>query len=217
MNCDRSQKSGNVKPGTQFQHLRFAARLLRYANPRPGCEGPRGPCAARLCGAEERRSCASREARSSSFSSRLSERSARRARSELRDAGARASTAGQSARSAPDRRTEAPRMGPTGLRSPCTTALSAPKASAGPPGIEPIEPGWPSCKLDAAFISRSRCRVVFDHMPQIVHHFLQRCNGAADTGRRLQGGAQVGLGVVQRGMVDVDAVARELGRQAGLA
>ncbi len=84
----------------------------------PLCEGPWGPCVARLCGAEERRACAPREARSSSFSSRLSERSARRARSELRDAGARPSTAGKSARSAPDRHSEAPRRGPAGLRSP---------------------------------------------------------------------------------------------------
>ena len=30
----------------------------RCANQRPGCEGPWGPCAARLCGAEERRACA---------------------------------------------------------------------------------------------------------------------------------------------------------------
>ena len=88
----------------------------------PNTKGPAsrqaGPGGGDLWGAEERRACAQREARSSSCSSPLSERRERSERSEFGDAGARPSTAGQSARSAPDRHSEAPRPAPTRLGSP---------------------------------------------------------------------------------------------------
>ena len=98
---------------------------------RSGGGGPWGQRAARLCGAEERRACAQREARSSSCSSRLSERRERSERSEFRDAGARPSTARQSARSAPDRHSEAPRAVPMGLRRPAGTTPQVPTQTPG--------------------------------------------------------------------------------------
>ncbi len=101
---------------------------LRPASVTPGCDDPntRSP-AAKVCGgrswrafwgAEERRACGQRAARSSSFSSPLFERRERSERSEFGDAAARPSTAGQSARSALDRSSEALRPAPTRLCRP---------------------------------------------------------------------------------------------------
>ena len=84
----------------------------------PGCQGLRGPHAARLWGAEEHRACGQRAARSSTCSSPLSERRERSERSEFGDAAARPSTARQSARSAHDRPSEALHGVPAGLGSP---------------------------------------------------------------------------------------------------
>ena len=91
------------------------------ANQKLGGEGPWGQRAARLCGAEEHRACAQREARSWSCPSPLSERRERSERSEFGDAGARPRTARQSARSAPDRHSEAPYAVPRAFAAPPAT------------------------------------------------------------------------------------------------
>ena len=109
-------------PATTLGLWYSAFRATTPAHHKPGGTGAWGQRAARLCGAEEHRACGQREARSWSCSSRLSERRERSERSEFGDAGARPSTARQSARSAPDRHSEAPRAVPTGLCRPTATA-----------------------------------------------------------------------------------------------
>ncbi len=118
-----------VPPAATLGLLVFGASEPGYPcarDQRLGGGGPWGQRAARLCGAEERRACGQREARSSSCSSPLSEHRERSERSEFGDAGARAGTARQSARSAPDRHSEAPRAVPMGLRRPPAKTPGAP-------------------------------------------------------------------------------------------
>ena len=132
-----------ILPAARRSHpprLRSGLARLR-GSPGSGSPNTRSPvakaCGGRVWrafwGAEEHRACGQRAARSSSFSSPLSERRERSERSEFGDAAARPSTAGQSARSAPDRPSEAPHPTPTRLcRPPPDTApADAPMTATG--------------------------------------------------------------------------------------
>ena len=56
-----------------------------------------------------------------------------------------------------------------------------------------------------------------DGVAQIIHDFLQGRNGLPDARGRLGGGAEVALGIVERQVVECDAMAMQFGRKAGLA
>ena len=135
-----AQRSHPPRQGGVFARLRGSPGLDLPHTKSPAAKACGGRSRRAFWGAEAHRACGQRAARSSTCSSPLSERRERSERSEFGDAAARPSTAGQSARSAPDRPSEAPRPVPTRLAAPRQTRRTRYQRA-------------PNCELQAAMQS----------------------------------------------------------------